>query len=176
MKKVIFFFAFILIAFAKEVYFMPMDGEIAHKRLFYLLSHAHKNIKMTIYTFTDKKLARALKIAANKGVQVTIIADKKEAKYKYSVIPNLATIKNIKIKLLSGKSYKNGDKAKMHVKLTIIDNKYLIIGSANYSYSAFYKNYEYVVIEKDKELIGAFNTFFEKLKHISTSYRLSNTN
>jgi phosphatidylserine/phosphatidylglycerophosphate/cardiolipin synthase-like enzyme len=172
LKKLLLIFAFITSLLAKEVYFMPMDGSLAEKRLFYLFSHAHRQIKMTIYTFTNKKLARALKIAAKKGVKVTIIADKKEATYKYSVIPNLATIKNIKVLLLSGKSYKNGDKAKMHVKMTIVDNKYLIIGSANYSYSAFYKNYEYILIETDKELIGAFESFFEKLKHISTPYRL----
>ncbi|WP_457561863.1 phospholipase D-like domain-containing protein [Caminibacter pacificus] len=171
MKKIILLIATIL--FAKEVYFMPMDGEIAQKRLSELFSHAHQNIKITIYTFTNKKLARALKIAAKKGVKITIIADKKEAKFRRSVIPNLAAIKNIKVLLLSGKRYKNGDRAKMHVKMSIIDDKYLVIGSANYSYSAFFKNYEYVLIEKDKTLISEFENFFKKLKVISTPYRLS---
>jgi phosphatidylserine/phosphatidylglycerophosphate/cardiolipin synthase-like enzyme len=151
---------------------MPMDGEIAQKRLFNIFSHAKKEIKMTIYTFTSKTLAKALKIAAKKGVKIEIIADKKEAKYPYSVIPNLATIKNIKVLLLSGKKYKNGKNAKMHVKMSIIDNKYLIIGSANYSYSAFFKNYEYIIIEDDKKLIGAFRSFFDKLLPLSIPYRL----
>jgi len=152
---------------------MPMEGNIAQKRLIYLFTHAHKSIKITIYTFTNKKLARALKIAAKKGVKITIIADKKEAKYKRSVIPNLALIKNINVLLLSGKKYKNGDRAKMHVKMSIIDNKFLITGSANYSYSAFFKNYEYILIDTDKSLINKFEDFFYKLKLLSTPYRFS---
>jgi phosphatidylserine/phosphatidylglycerophosphate/cardiolipin synthase-like enzyme len=152
---------------------MPYDGKKAENKLFYLFSHAKKEIKITIYTFTNKNLAKALKIAAKKGVKITIIADKKEAKYNYSVIPNLATLKNFYIYLLSGKSYKNGEKAKMHVKAAIIDNNYLITGSANYSYSAFYKNYEYIMINTDKYLIASFNAFFNHLKILSINYRLS---
>jgi len=152
---------------------MPMEGKLAQKRLIELFSHAKNNIKITIYTFTNKKLARALKIAARKGVKITIIADKKESKYKYSVIPNLALIKNFDVYLLTGKNYKNGDKAKMHVKMSIIDDKYLITGSANYSYSAFFKNYEYILISKNKELIDKFEKFFSYLKEKSTPFRLS---
>jgi phosphatidylserine/phosphatidylglycerophosphate/cardiolipin synthase-like enzyme len=152
---------------------MPKDGYKAEKRIFYLLTHAKKNIKMTIYTFTNKKIAKALKIAAKKGVKIYIIADTKEAKYKYSVIPHLALIRNISVYLLSGKSFKSGKKAKMHVKSTIIDDKILITGSANYSYSAFYKNYEYIIINKDKSLLKAFCNFFKDIKKISVPYRYS---
>jgi len=171
LKKLILFFAAIL--FANEVYFMPHDGKDAEKRLFTLFSHAKKKIKITMYTFTNKKLARALKIASKHGVKITIIADKKESKYKYSVIPALATLKNFRIYLLTGKKYRDGKSAKMHVKLAIVDDSYVITGSANYSYSAFYKNYEYIMISNDKYLIAQFDHFFNHLKILSTSYRLS---
>jgi len=171
LKKLILLIA--VLAFAKEIYFTPMEGKKAQQRLSYLFSHAHKSIKITIYTFTNKKLARALKIAAKKGVKITIIADKKEAKFKYSVIPNLALIKNFDIYLLTGKSYKNGDKAKMHVKMSIIDDKYLVIGSANYSYSAFFKNFEYILIEQDEKTLKKFDWFFNYLLKLSTKYRLA---
>jgi len=172
LKKIIFILLTTFL-FGSEIYFMPHDGKQAEKRLFYLFSHAKKEIKITMYTFTNKILAKALKIAARKGIKITIIADKKEAKYKYSVIAKLATLRNFHIYLLSGKSYKNGDKAKMHVKAAIIDNRYLITGSANYSYSAFYKNYEYIMINTDKYLIANFNAFFNHLKILSVNYRLS---
>lgn len=171
MKKLLIFFSVFL--FASDVFFMPQDGKVAEKRVCYLLSHAKNNIKMTIYTFTNKKIAKALKIAAAHGVKITIIADKKEARYKYSVIPSLATIQNIHVYLLSGKSYKNGEKAKMHVKSTIIDDTYLLTGSANYSYSAFYKNFEYLMISEDRFLIANFNSFFNHLRILSTDYRLA---
>lgn len=173
MKKILLILLLVFVSYSKEAYFMPKDGKKAENRLFYLFTHANKEIKIIIYTFTNKKLAKALKIAAKKGVKITIIADKKEIKYTYSVIPRLATLKNFNIYLLSGKKYKNNEKAKMHVKLSIIDNKYLITGSANYSYSAFYKNYEYILIHKDKNLIYKFNIFFNHLKIASTNYRFS---
>ncbi len=173
MKKLILFITLIIVTFAQEVYFMPSNASKAHKKFIYLLTHAHSHIDMVIYTFTDRKIAKALKIAAAKGVKITIIADKKESKYKYSQIPKLAAIKKIKVYLLSGKRYKNGDRAKLHAKITIIDSKTLVIGSANYSYSAFFKNYEYLIIEKDKNLINKFENFYKTLKSKATPYRLS---
>jgi len=173
LKKILLILIVVLTSYAKEIYFMPKEGKKAENKLFYLFTHAKKEIKIVIYTFTNKKLAKALKIAAKKGIKVTIIADKKESKYHYSVIPRLATLKNFDIYLLSGKKYKNNKKAKMHVKLSIIDNDYLITGSANYSYSAFYKNYEYILIHKDKYLISKFNNFFDNLKALSTNYKFS---
>jgi len=173
LKKILIYLSFIVILNADNVFFMPKDGYEAQKTLTYLFSHAKKNIKIAMYTFTNNKLAKALKIAAKKGVKIYIIADAKEAKYKYSVIPRLATIRHFNIHLLSGKRYKDNNKAKMHVKLAIIDNKYLVTGSANYSYSAFFKNYEYIDITQNKELINKFNKFFNYLKRASKPYRLS---
>ena len=172
MKKILFLLISTLL-FASEIYFMPHDGKRAETKLFNLFSHAKKDIKIIMYTFTNKKLARALKIAAKHGVRIYIIADKKESKYKYSVIPRLASIKNFHIYLLSGKRYKDGNTAKMHVKLAIVDNRYVITGSANYSYSAFYKNYEYIMINNDRFIIKQFDAFFNHLKILSTNYRLS---
>jgi phosphatidylserine/phosphatidylglycerophosphate/cardiolipin synthase-like enzyme len=172
LKKILFFILATLL-FSSEIYFMPYNGKSAENRLFYLFSHAKKDIKITMYTFTNKKLAKALKIASKKGVKIFIVADRKESKYQRSVIPNLATIKNINIYLLSGKKYKDGEKAKMHVKLAIVDDKYLITGSANYSYSAFYKNYEYIIINTDENMIKKFDYFFNDLKNAAKPYRLS---
>jgi phosphatidylserine/phosphatidylglycerophosphate/cardiolipin synthase-like enzyme len=152
---------------------MPIDGKAAEKKLCYLYSHAHKDIKIVIYSFTNSRLARALKKAASKGVKIYIIADKKESRQKYSKIPYLAAIRNIYIKLISGKRFKNGKKGKMHVKMSIIDNKYLIIGSANYSYSAFFKNYEYLIIDTEKNLIKEFEWFFNYLNKKAIPYKFS---
>ena len=172
MKKITIFLLIFIYIYANKIYFLPFDGKKAQNEIFYLFSHAKKEIKIAIYTFTNKRLAKALKLAAKKA-KIFIITDDKESKYDYSVVPNLAAIRNFNIYLLSGKKFIDGHKAKMHAKIAIIDNKYLIIGSANYSYSAFFKNYEYILITKDKNLIKKFNYFFYKLKNLSTPYRLS---
>ena len=170
------FFILILInvfLLASETYFLPKDGFKAEKKLIYLITHSKHSIKIIMYAFTNKKIAKALKIAAKHNVKIAIIADKEETKYKKSVIPNLAIIKNINIHLLSGKKYKDGNAGKLHAKVMIIDNKFLITGSANYTYSAFFKNYEYIIIHTDKNLIEKFNNFFNYLNFISTPFRLS---
>ena len=159
--------------FAKDVYFLPKEGYEAQKKLCYLFTHAHKSIKIAIYAFTNKTIAKSLKIASKKNIKIEIIADKKEAEYKRSVIKNLALIKNINIFLLHGKPYKKRGYGKLHAKIAIIDNKYLITGSANYTYSAFFKNYEYIIIHKDKNLINKFDNFIYELKQKATPYRLS---
>jgi len=159
--------------FANEVYFLPKSGYKAQKRIISLITHSKHKINIIMYAFTNKKIAKALKIAAKHNVKITIIADREEAKYKRSVIPNLAVIKNINIHLLSGKKFKNGNCGKLHAKAAVIDNKFLITGSANYTYSAFFKNYEYIILHTDKNLINKFNYFFNYLYSISSPYRLS---
>jgi len=159
--------------FGNEVFFTPMEGKKAENKIFYTFSHAHKSIKIIMYSFTNKRIAKALKIAAKKNIKILIIADEEESKYKRSVIQNLAAIKNINIYLLHGKAYRKKGYGKLHAKVSIIDNKILITGSANYTYSAFYKNYEYILFHKDKILINKFNKFFDYLKSQAISYRLS---
>lgn len=159
--------------YANEVYFLPKEGYEAQKEICYLFTHAHKSIKIAMYAFTNRKIAKALKIASKKNIKIEIIADKVEAKYKRSVIKNLALIKNINLFLLHGKPYKYKGYGKLHAKIAIIDNKYLITGSANYTYSAFFKNYEYIIIHQNKNLINKFDNFFYELKQKATPYRLS---
>lgn len=171
--KYLIFIIFNTLLFANTIFFMPIDGKKAENKIFYTFTHAHKTIKIIMYTFTNKKLAKALKIASKHNVKITIIADEKEAKFKRSVIPNLAAIKNINIYLLHGKAYRDGNFGKLHAKVSIIDNKIIITGSANYSYSAFFKNYEYIIFHYDKHLIKKFNWFFNYLKSLATPYRLS---
>lgn len=171
--KVLIILLISLFSFAKEVYFMPKEGYEAQKEICYLFTHAHKSIKIAMYSFTNKKIAKALKIASKKHIKIEIIADKKESEYKRSVIKNLAAIKNINIFLLHGKPYKKRGYGKLHAKIAIIDDKYLITGSANYTYSAFFKNYEYIIIHKDKNLIDKFDNFIYELKEKATPYRLS---
>ena len=171
MKYLIIFIATFL--FSSEVFFMPMQGKLAENRLFNYFIHAHKNIKIIIYTFTNKRLAKALKIASKHNVKISIIADEKEAKFHRSLIKNLAAIKNINIYLLKGLPYKSKGYGKLHAKASIIDNKILSTGSANYTYSAFYKNYEYIIFHKNRDLINKFNSFFNYLKSHAKPYRLS---
>jgi len=172
MKKLIILFL-ISLSFSQGVYFLPNEGNKAERRLYNLFTHAKHSIKIVMYAFTNKRLAKALKIASTHNVDIEIIADEKEAKYRKSVIYNLAAIKHINVRLLHGRPYRNRKFGKLHAKIAIVDDKYLVTGSANYTYSAFYKNYEYIIIHQDFSLIRQFNNFFKQLYLISHPYRLS---
>jgi len=51
----------------------------------------------------------------------------------------------------------------VHCKFMIIDSKHVVVGSHNYSESAFCKNLEFSVIIKDVEDISSFNDFFNRV-------------
>jgi len=165
MNRILFLFLLIITLFAKDgIYFLPKDGKIAEKQIENLFLHAHQNIKIAIYTFTNKKFFSALKSAARKGVKITIIADYESNKnqYHHSIIPQLKKLRNIKVKLISGKG--NGRyKGIMHMKLFIVDDLVVGFGSANYTYSAFYNNYEVLYINDDWTFTRRFIKIFDEL-------------
>jgi phosphatidylserine/phosphatidylglycerophosphate/cardiolipin synthase-like enzyme len=147
-----------------KIYFMPNDGKQAQKKIFYLMSHAHKNIDIAMYAFTNKVFLKALKIAAKKGVNIRIVADRSSNNNQkhFSIVPRLEKLRNIKVHLLSGR-IRGKYKGIMHIKLLIIDKRVVAFGSANYTYSAFHKNYELLYINDERTFTRRFIPIFEKL-------------
>jgi len=178
MKKV-FLIKLLLIHFlvinlsAGDIFFMPKDSKKAMKTLLKELDLAKNEINVAIYSFTHKEIAKKLKNASKRGVKVKIIFDDESNtdRNRRSQIGNLAKIKSIKTRVIKGKQAKSKRYfGKMHNKFIIIDNKTVIFGSANFSYSAFGKNYEILYIEKDYALAKKFNSYFDKMFRDSKSY------
>ena len=164
MKTFLFLFLFFTNIYAKDfIYFLPKDGKIAQKEMVKLFKTAHREIKIAIYSFTNREFLKALKIAAKKGVKIKIVADyetNKNQKY-YSIIPILRKFRNVKVKLTRGigKRYKGI----MHIKMFIIDDRVVGFGSANYTKSAFYNNYEILYINDDWTFTKRFLKIFDTL-------------
>jgi phosphatidylserine/phosphatidylglycerophosphate/cardiolipin synthase-like enzyme len=171
MKQIFILIVCILFSNAKDkIYFMPEDGNNAQKEISYLISHAHKNIDIAMYSFTNKIFLKVLKKAARKGVKIRIVADKSSNSNQkhYSIVPQLAKLRNIEVHLLSGKSNGRYRAGIMHIKLLIVDKKIVAFGSANYTYSAFHKNYELLYINDDYRFTKRFISIFEKLWHANS--------
>ncbi|NPA04225.1 MAG: DUF1669 domain-containing protein, partial [Epsilonproteobacteria bacterium] len=137
---------------AQELYFMPYESREAKKQLLEWIDKAKSQIDVAIYSFTNHEIAQRLRNAARRGVKVRVIADEKQMKFerRYSKIPYLAKYRNIDIYLIKGKRAKNREYyGKMHLKLAIIDSKRLVFGSANWTYSAFKRNYELIYFLED---------------------------
>jgi len=153
------------ISFGRDyIYFLPQDGYKAENKITYLFTHAHESIKIAIYAFTNKKFLKALKIAARKGIKVTIIADyssNKNQRY-HSIVPILRKLRNIKVKFLNGTGRRY--KGIMHIKMFIVDDRVVGFGSANYTYSAFHNNYEILYINNDWTFTRKFVKIFNELE------------
>jgi len=165
MKRILLLILFFITLQAQDyIYFLPKDGKVAEKKLTYLFNTAHESIKIAIYTFTNKNFYKALRNAARRGIKIQIIADYESNKNQrhFSVVPRLKKLRNIQIKLISGVGH-GKYRGIMHMKLFIIDDIIVGFGSANYTYSAFHKNYELLYINDDWTFTRRFIKVFDEL-------------
>lgn len=161
--------------FAKEnFYLLPKDADIALNAILKNIDHSKKSIKISIYNFTHKKIAKKLKKAAKRGVKIEIIFDERTTKEqkKISMIYYLAKYKNITTYKLKGKISKNKKyHGIMHLKTALFDHNKVLFGSANWSNSAFSRNYELIYITKDYAIAKKFDRYFEEMKKKSTVFK-----
>lgn len=124
-----------------EIYFSPQD-KIISNRIIPLINSAQKYIYIPVFYLTHKGIQRVLIDAKKRNVDVKIIIDATNAHGKYSIHHALRQ---------AGIQVKTENKAgKMHMKAMIIDDKYSLIGSMNFTKSGELYNDENVVIIKDK--------------------------
>ncbi len=182
MKKNINFFAIIIVFLtfysnlvAKDNFFLlPKENELALQSILKSFDQSKKSIKIAVYNFTHKKIAKKLKNTAKKGIKVEIILDEYSSNTKKdrSMLRYLAKYKNITMYQLKGKLSKSKKyHGKMHMKVAIIDDKTVIFGSANWSYSAFSNNYELLYIKKDYAIAKKMSKYFDELKKKSKIYK-----
>ncbi len=119
------------------------------------INRAKKYIYVPMFFFTHTKYSQDLINAYNRGVKVKVILDATSARTGYSKheIMRMAGIP-VKIENWGGK---------MHEKSLIIDDKYLLIGSMNFTSGAHYQNDENSLIIENKEIAIKSRKRFEKL-------------
>ncbi len=149
----------------EAIYFMPEEQKQALEALKKSLASAQKEIQISIYSFTNKELAKVLRNQARNGVQIKIIYDAEtNIKNSHSTIGYLGALKNIQVCLLKGKKAAQKDYyGLMHQKMALIDQKQIIFGSANWSKGAFENNYEILYLSDSKHLISKARIAFSKM-------------
>ena len=133
-----------------EIYFSPKDKPSL--RIIELIKNSKTYIYIPTFLITHKDIATELINAHNRGVDVRVIID-----------ANSVTTKNTKHAQLrkSGILLKTENYAgKLHAKTMIIDDRYLISGSMNFSNSGDNKNDENVVIINDNTIAKSHRNFF----------------
>lgn len=160
---------------AKEhFYLLPKDAKLALKAIMTNIDQSKKSIKITIYNFTHKQIAKRLQSAAKRGVKVEIIFDDRSTRTqkRKSMLYYLAKYKNITVYRLKGKISDNKKyHGIMHLKTALFDHNRILFGSANWSYSAFSKNYELLYITKDYKITKKFENYFKEIKKRSIKFQ-----
>jgi len=151
---VIFISQISLFSLAKtEVYFSLYDNP--QKEIIKNINQAEAFINIAMYIFTDKEIAIPLAKARERGVKVRLYLDQDQVDYKYSQSRFLVQ-KGIKARISTNNYI-------MHNKFAIIDNRILLTGSYNWTFSANNRNDENLMVTDDLEIIEIFQNQFVNL-------------
>ena len=119
------------------------------------INQAQASINIAMYIFTDREIALPLAKARERGVKVRLYLDQDQVDYQYSQSRFLAQ-KGIKARISTNNYI-------MHNKFAIIDNRLLLTGSYNWTFSANNRNDENLMVIDDPELIEIFQNQFVNL-------------
>ena len=119
----------------------------------YLLNNAKESIQIYAHNFSDTNMWNILKSQKTKWVSVEMIfPDLKKVASNENEIQDFKE-NNISIKIL--------DKPEIHAKLILVDNRYLYIGSVNFSPSSIDKNREIWLLIKNPEIVMQIKELFK---------------
>ena len=134
--------------------FSPKD-KIITNNIIPLIKNSKKYIYVPAFTITHDEFAKELINAKKRGVDVKIIIDATNVYSKKSKVKELRGAGvPLKVENYAGK---------LHSKSIIIDDKYIVAGSMNFTNSGENKNDENVLIVEDMTLSKFYKGFFEYL-------------
>ncbi len=137
-----------------SVFFSPQD-KIIERQFLPLVRNARSYIYIPVFIVTHKGLTAELIAAKQRGVDVRILMDSTGALNPHAPT-KLLRENGIKVKV-------EDRPGKMHMKSMIIDDRYTIIGSMNFSKSGEMGNDENVLIIENPQMAIAFKNNFNYL-------------
>jgi len=155
MKTVNWIIAFSLAntAFAAEVFFTP--GQDCENQIVNAIAAAKTEVAVAVYSINNKRIVSALIDAHKKGIKVRVLTDAVHAAGKSSKVITM---------LNSGLTLRVHSKHKiMHNKFAVVDKKWAITGSYNWTEPASKYNSENCVTFSENDIIQAYAQQFENL-------------
>lgn len=135
-----------------SAYFSPQDKTV-EKALVPLVNNAKNYIYLPVFVITHKSLTKALIDAKNRGVDVKIILDATSVRSNHTTHE---VLRNAGIPLKT-----ESFAGKVHTKSMIIDDKYVVTGSMNFSNSGENRNDENCLVIENPELAKFYKGWFE---------------
>mgnify|MGYP000448044360 CR=1 FL=1 len=117
-----------------------------------ILADARREVVVAAYAFTDPQLTAILKYLDSDNVDVKVLLDEKwnqnSSSSELRYLPG-----GVELRLYPAKSH-------MHAKIMIVDRKWLLLGSANFTLSARFKNDEFVLVVDSPEIVEKAREWF----------------
>ena len=134
--------------------FFPSKSKL--KIFLHKLSKARKYCYVCIYTISNNEISAMLWYLHNKGVDVRIISDNETTTHMGNDVYDLAEC-GVNIRIDDKKE------SRIHHKFAVIDDKYYINGSFNWTVQAVKQNFENMVVSYEKKLIFDFKEEFLRI-------------
>jgi phosphatidylserine/phosphatidylglycerophosphate/cardiolipin synthase-like enzyme len=126
-----------------------------------MLDGAERSIRVAAYAFTRTRIARALVEAHRRGVEVRIKMDREQAAYEgASRLLQYLADNGVPVTRVSVP----GRYAAMHNKFIVIDERYVITGSYNYTTTAHVANWENVLCADSPELARQYASAWDGIR------------
>jgi phosphatidylserine/phosphatidylglycerophosphate/cardiolipin synthase-like enzyme len=124
------------------------------------IARARKDIHVAIYNFTRREIARALVDKVKRGVKVQVKIDAHQAKSTYTKrVLDILDAGGVPYERISMPPY-----AHMHHKFIVVDRRFVVSGSYNFTTTATDTNWENVLFVDSSELAQRFLHEFEAVR------------
>lgn len=145
-----------------QVYFSPHGG--CTEAIIAAVDAAKRTVLVQAYSFTSVPIARALKAAKERGIDVRVILDKSQRSERYTSADFLAN---------AGIPVWIDDKpAIAHSKVMVIDGGTVVTGSFNFTKAAENANVENLLVLKSDYLAKVYAGNWEERLRVSVNYRV----
>ena len=136
-----------------KIFFAPgYDPLLEIVRVF---EKARWRILLCGYSFTDPQMTLLLKLLASRGLDVRLMLDAHWCeRYAHEELSILRS--GLKVRTFDGEGI-------LHAKFVVVDGRWLILGSANFTRSARFRNDEVVVILEDEKVAAKVEKWFMEI-------------
>jgi phosphatidylserine/phosphatidylglycerophosphate/cardiolipin synthase-like enzyme len=129
------------------------------KRIERLIKDARSSFDAALYRLNSQRLAKAVKDAHERGLQVRLVLDSN--KYQESqATRQLLADRDIPFRVSYGR---DGSGSKMHHKFAILDGAIVLTGSYNWTFASEEQNHENLLIVREAEVVEAYRSEFDRL-------------
>lgn len=139
---------------AIDIHFSP-DDNFRESRLLPLLQQAQHSVYMLAFSFTSVDIAAELLLLDLQGVEVKVVVDSGQSGQSSSQYDDLNTL-GLAVR-------RDGQSYKLHHKVLIIDGRYVVTGSYNFSENAESRNDENSVVIDSPALAQRFEQEFHDI-------------